>query len=71
MKTIYPSYLDKFNCIADKCPDTCCAGWKVCIDNNTYKKYKSVKGEFKKVYQKYQTVLAPGNTHSNPVPGLN
>lgn len=27
-----------FNCIADACPNTCCAGWYINIDNETYKK---------------------------------
>ncbi|MGL5151170.1 MAG: flagellin lysine-N-methylase [Clostridium sp.] len=38
----------EFNCIADKCKDSCCIGWKVTIDKNTYNKYKKVKGEFGK-----------------------
>ena len=32
MKNIYPSYYKKFRCVADKCPDTCCAGWEVVVD---------------------------------------
>lgn len=28
----------EFKCIADACPNTCCAGWHIAIDESTYKK---------------------------------
>jgi len=34
------SNYDKFKCIADKCNFTCCAGWDVIIDTDTYNKWK-------------------------------
>ena len=34
------SNYDKFKCIADKCSFTCCAGWDVSIDTDTYNKWK-------------------------------
>ena len=40
-----PDYYDKFKCIADKCPDTCCAGWQIVIDEASLEKYKKLKGE--------------------------
>ncbi len=42
----YPSYYDQFSCIADRCEDTCCAGWEVDIDDESYRYYQSVPGEF-------------------------
>lgn len=45
---IKPCFFDKFKCKADKCTDTCCAGWEVDIDAETYEKYKSVGGAFGK-----------------------
>ena len=42
----YPAYYDQFACIADKCEDTCCAGWEIDIDDESYEYYMSVKGEF-------------------------
>ena len=30
---------ENFKCLAGDCPDTCCAGWKVLIDDTTYAKY--------------------------------
>ena len=46
MKNIYPSYFQKFRCIADKCPDSCCKGWDVVVDDETNEYYKTVCGEF-------------------------
>lgn len=34
---------DKFKCIADKCRFTCCDGWDVSIDADTYNKWKKDK----------------------------
>lgn len=41
-----PSYFDEFVCIADKCPDTCCAGWQIMIDEDSLERYKNEKGAF-------------------------
>ena len=41
-----PSYFDEFACIADKCPDTCCAGWQIMIDEDSLERYKNEKGAF-------------------------
>lgn len=38
-----PDYYDEFSCIADKCPDTCCSGWQIVINDEYLKKYKSGK----------------------------
>ncbi|MBQ7201039.1 MAG: flagellin lysine-N-methylase [Eubacterium sp.] len=46
MVLVYPSYYDDFHCIADRCEDTCCAGWEIDIDDDTYDKYMSVGGDF-------------------------
>lgn len=42
----YPVYYDSFHCIADRCEDTCCAGWEIDIDDESYDYYMSVPGEF-------------------------
>lgn len=36
------SNYDKFKCIADKCKFTCCVGWDINIDTNTYDKWTKV-----------------------------
>lgn len=48
MKVLKPVYYDYFQCIANKCIDSCCSGWRVDIDKKSYKKYKKVNGEFSK-----------------------
>ena len=45
MKFRMPSYYNQFKCIADKCPDTCCAGWAIVIDDKTLESYKNMTGE--------------------------
>lgn len=46
MKIRVPDYFNEFNCIASECEDTCCAGWGIVIDEETFKHYESVEGEF-------------------------
>lgn len=46
MKILQPFYYDDFQCIADKCKDSCCIGWRVTIDKESFVKYRKVKGEF-------------------------
>ena len=46
MKTIVPHYYKDFKCAASKCTDTCCVGWEIIIDDETYKHYNNVCGEF-------------------------
>lgn len=45
IKVFVPTYFDKFKCIADRCPDTCCIGWEVDIDDETAEKYSSLNGD--------------------------
>lgn len=49
MKIRTPYYYKDFKCLASKCPDTCCAGWEIIIDEDTYDKYKNVKNDFGKI----------------------
>jgi lysine-N-methylase len=39
--------MQQFKCIGSTCEDTCCAGWQVSIDKNTYKKYNKVRSELR------------------------
>ncbi len=43
-----PDYYKEFKCIADKCEDTCCAGWQIVIDKESLQKYKKIRGNFRK-----------------------
>ncbi len=46
MEIRVPHYYRKFKCTADKCPDTCCAGWQIVIDEETLEKYHKYEGPF-------------------------
>ena len=46
MKIRKPDYFKYFNCIADKCEDTCCAGWGIVIDDKSYEKYMNLESAF-------------------------
>ena len=37
---------DGFSCIAGDCPDTCCAGWQIVIDEESLERYEAVPGDF-------------------------
>ncbi|MGL4875237.1 MAG: flagellin lysine-N-methylase, partial [Clostridium sp.] len=51
---LMPEYMKKFKCIGGACTDTCCKGWYISIDEDTYKKYKRVKNyEIKNKIDKY------------------
>lgn len=43
-----PEYYEKFSCIASRCKDSCCAGWEIDIDEDSYAYYNSVEGKFGK-----------------------
>ena len=42
-----PEYYDTFRCAAGQCPDTCCAGWQIAIDEDSLEKYGALKGTFR------------------------
>lgn len=44
-----PKYMVDFKCIGSECIDTCCAGWDINIDADTYKKYINSEGNLKKL----------------------
>ena len=46
MKIYFPSYYEKFKCIADKCRHSCCVGWEIDVDDATMEKYKGLSGDF-------------------------
>jgi lysine-N-methylase len=56
MKTMVPYYYKDFKCIASKCTDTCCAGWEIIIDDETYKHYNNVSGAFGEILKSNLTL---------------
>ena len=41
-----PDYYEEFSCIASRCKDSCCAGWEIDIDEDSYTYYKNCEGAF-------------------------
>lgn len=46
LKTIVPDIYPRFHCIADKCQHSCCVGWEIDVDAQSYAAYQAVEGEF-------------------------
>lgn len=44
MKLYYPSYYQRFRCIAGACPDSCCHQWQVQVDGASAEKYRALSG---------------------------
>lgn len=42
MEIYYPLYYKEFRCLADKCPNSCCVGWEIGIDEDIMQKYDSL-----------------------------
>ena len=42
MNQLVPKYYDKFKCIGSECPETCCQGWPITIDKQTFNKYQKL-----------------------------
>ncbi len=43
-RIVMPDYSEGFQCIAGKCRHSCCIGWEIDIDEDTYEKYRTVPG---------------------------
>ncbi|MBE5882833.1 MAG: hypothetical protein E7291_00165 [Lachnospiraceae bacterium] len=52
MRYVRPDYFDEFRCTAEQCPDTCCAGWQIMIDDASLKKYAEDTSAFKATLRK-------------------
>ena len=44
MRQVVPNYYSDFKCIADKCQHTCCKGWEIDIDPESYEYYMKLEG---------------------------
>ena len=54
MKNTFPSFYNEFCCIADKCSDTCCAGWDVVLDRQSLDRYLRTDG---RIGEKLKSVI--------------
>ncbi len=44
MLRIYPDFYHKFRCIAQDCPDSCCTGWAVVVDEEAERRFRQIPG---------------------------
>lgn len=56
MKVIVPDYYKDFKCIAGACEDTCCAGWEVDVDEDSYQRYREAGGS---IGERLKAVMIP------------
>lgn len=50
----YPKYFKEFECIGGSCEDSCCIGWDIDIDKESFRRYHKVKNEeMKTMFRKY------------------
>jgi len=49
VNTFLPKYMVEFKCISSSCTDSCCAGWDINIDEDTYNKYIDSTGQLKEL----------------------
>lgn len=40
----YPDFYRQFHCLADQCPDSCCADWAVVVDEASARRYRHLPG---------------------------
>ncbi len=45
MTTKVISVYHQFQCLGEKCPDTCCRGWKIPVDQESMEQYQSLDGK--------------------------
>ena len=46
MKIFAPDYYNKFKCIANRCKHSCCIGWEIDIDDETFEYYEDIDSDF-------------------------
>lgn len=50
---LQPEYMKNFSCIGPACEDSCCIGWRVDLDKQTYLKYKKIQNsDLKPIFNK-------------------
>lgn len=58
-----PDYYEEFSCIAGDCRHSCCIGWEIDIDEDTYAYYKSIGGALGERLATYM-YMTEDNEHS-------
>ena len=45
MKIAQPDYFETFQCLAGKCPDSCCHEWEIQVEQSAAEFYRGLSGE--------------------------
>ncbi|MFZ3218492.1 MAG: flagellin lysine-N-methylase [Rhodoferax sp.] len=64
---LVPKYVTQFQCTGGNCPDTCCTGWQVPIDRDSFRDYRRVTHPALKPL--FQTYLVQVDKDSYPLHG--
>jgi lysine-N-methylase len=67
-KIIRPRYADQFRCIAGACEDSCCVGWSVPIDKQTFDKYQLIPAGSLRASIDINVVRSPRNGNGSEPP---
>ncbi len=67
MLNTFPNYYKKFSCIADKCPDTCCAGWEIVVDPESLENYKNMSSDYGSKIRSLISVDEDGDNIFTPI----
>lgn len=57
----YPDFYEDFRCIAGKCPDSCCYGWSVVVDDEAAAFYETLTGPLVQELRKAMTTDEDGD----------
>lgn len=60
---IAPNYMESFQCIGSDCEENCCHGWRVTIDKQTFKKYRTI--EIRELNDKMKSVVVLSDSSNN------
>ncbi|MBQ2434279.1 MAG: flagellin lysine-N-methylase [Clostridia bacterium] len=52
MKLMAPSYYPRFSCIAGACKHSCCIGWEIAVDKESYERFSRLDGGSGKILNK-------------------
>lgn len=61
MLHIYPDFYKRFSCTAGACPDNCCQGWGIVVDDETAAYYETVEGELGEKLRAAMTIDEDGD----------
>ncbi len=54
MKLLAPSYYPRFSCIAGRCQHSCCIGWEISVDEESFKRFSRLDGGSGKILNKIE-----------------